>query len=229
LYEGLGSTRQLLDSSQTVTDTYQYEAFGNLMASTGSTPSPYRYVGSLGYYQIYPPLAGGLSLMHLGARYYMPQVGRFATYDPATRRHAVAAHKYLYVSNDPVGSVDPTGLYDDRDAPDRAETCLARYEACAGDVLSPMSCLVNCAWELGCIATIPTVVAGAALGAALPWAGAVIGAGGTVGAGIATAWCFRSCERQSGIELGSCEDAYGICMYGPAWVRMRYGPHFRAG
>jgi RHS repeat-associated protein len=101
LYDGLGSTRQLLDSSQTVTDTYQYEAFGNLMGSTGSTPNPYRYVGSLGYYQT------GSSLMHLGARYYLPEVGRF------TARDAVAdpgANAYHYALNNPVLATDPTGL-----------------------------------------------------------------------------------------------------------------------
>jgi YD repeat-containing protein len=72
LYDGLGSTRQLINQTdQAVTDTYSYEAFGNLLASTGTTPNPYRYVGSLGYYQT------GSSLQHLGARYYMPEIGRF--------------------------------------------------------------------------------------------------------------------------------------------------------
>ena len=35
LYDGLGSTRQLLDASQNVTDTYSYEAFGHLKGTTG--------------------------------------------------------------------------------------------------------------------------------------------------------------------------------------------------
>ena len=37
LYDGLGTTRQLLDDNQAVTDTYQCEAFGNSMGATGST------------------------------------------------------------------------------------------------------------------------------------------------------------------------------------------------
>lgn len=102
VFDGLGSTRQLLDDAQTVTDTYTYEAFGNSMGSTGSTRNPYRYVGSLGYYQT------GSSLMHLGARYYMPEIARFlqADPDPASKDPLL----YLYGGSNPVMSVDPAGL-----------------------------------------------------------------------------------------------------------------------
>jgi len=58
LCDGLGSTRQLATYSPpnwSVTDTYSYEAFGNLLSSTGTTPNPYPYVGSLGYYQTCAP------------------------------------------------------------------------------------------------------------------------------------------------------------------------------
>ncbi|UCH34642.1 MAG: RHS repeat-associated core domain-containing protein [Armatimonadota bacterium] len=99
VYDGLGSTRQLINhTDQSVTESYEYEAFGNLMSSSGSTPNPYRYVGSLGYYQT------GTSLMHLGARYYMPEVGRFLSQDeigpPAS---------YVYAENSPCAAVDPSG------------------------------------------------------------------------------------------------------------------------
>ena len=101
LYDGLGSTRQLLDANQAVTDTYQYEAFGNSMGSTGSTPNPYRYVGSLGYYQT------GSSLMHLGARYYLPEIGRFVQRDP---RFGASGYRYAYCTPpNPLASTDPTG------------------------------------------------------------------------------------------------------------------------
>jgi RHS repeat-associated protein len=85
-----------------VTDTYQYEAFGNLTGSTGSTPNPYRYVGSLGYYQT------GTSLRHLGARYYMRELGRFFQRDRVVRPSSSA---YPYVEGGPTVRVDPDGEF----------------------------------------------------------------------------------------------------------------------
>ena len=38
-YDGHGNVRFLTNSTGTVTDTYQYDAFGRLIASTGSTPN----------------------------------------------------------------------------------------------------------------------------------------------------------------------------------------------
>jgi hypothetical protein len=64
LYDGLGSTRKLIDANQSVTDSYSYEAFGDITASSGSTTNPYRYVGALGYG--YSSVV--TSLLHVGAR-----------------------------------------------------------------------------------------------------------------------------------------------------------------
>ena len=52
LYDGLGSTRQLANSAGTVTDTYLYDSFGNIIpgGSSGTTTNPFQYVGRLGYY-----------------------------------------------------------------------------------------------------------------------------------------------------------------------------------
>jgi len=100
LYDGLGSTRQLLNDAQNTTDTYSYEAFGNSMGSTGTTSNPYKYVGSLGYYQT------GSSLQHLGLRYYMPEIGRFTTPDPL----GMEDNAYTYVGAAPTVHADPGGL-----------------------------------------------------------------------------------------------------------------------
>jgi hypothetical protein len=45
------SVRKILNDSQTSTDAYSYEAFGNIMSQAGSTVNPFRYVGALGYYR----------------------------------------------------------------------------------------------------------------------------------------------------------------------------------
>ncbi len=46
-FDGLGSTVALSDESGTITDTYTYDAWGNLTAHTGTTTdNPYQYVGN---------------------------------------------------------------------------------------------------------------------------------------------------------------------------------------
>jgi hypothetical protein len=43
MVDGHGSVRGLADTSGNVTDTYDYDAFGNLLHSTGTTPNVYRF------------------------------------------------------------------------------------------------------------------------------------------------------------------------------------------
>jgi len=76
-FDGLGSTTELTDATQAVTNSYRYEAFGNLTAQAGNTRNAYRYVGSLGYYA-----DADSGLMLLGARYYASAVGQFLTQGP---------------------------------------------------------------------------------------------------------------------------------------------------
>ena len=47
----------------------------------------------------------GLGLMYYGARFYMPEIGRFMEVDPARE----FVNPYSYVGNRPVHSIDPTG------------------------------------------------------------------------------------------------------------------------
>ena len=101
LLDGLGSTTALTDSAETVTDTYTYEAFGNRVATTGTTVNPYKYVGGSGYYT-----DDESDLTLLTFRYYDAALGRFITRDPAS----VGPNLYAYVSNNPLKYVDPTGL-----------------------------------------------------------------------------------------------------------------------
>jgi RHS repeat-associated protein len=103
MYDGFGSVRQLTNLSGTVTDTYNYDAFGNLLNSTGSTPNNYLYRG-----EQYDP---DLGLYYLRARYYNPQTGRFLSRDPEDGNpfDEVTLHKYLYAGSNPVSYVDPSG------------------------------------------------------------------------------------------------------------------------
>ena len=105
LYDGLGTTRALADGAEAVTDTYAYEAFGELLASTGSSDNTYRYTGE--------QYDSGLDQYYLRARYYNQGVGRFTQMDTWMGRNQdpITLHKYLYANADPVRYVDPSGNF----------------------------------------------------------------------------------------------------------------------
>jgi RHS repeat-associated protein len=90
-------------SRRAVTDTYDYDAFGNKINSTGTTPNNFLYRG-----EQYDP---DLGLYYLRARYYNPATGRFLSRDPANGNAKIPAtlHKYLYAAGDPVNRADPRG------------------------------------------------------------------------------------------------------------------------
>jgi RHS repeat-associated protein len=106
VYDGFGSVRQLTNSSGAVTDTYEYDSFGNRVATSGSMPNNYLYRG-----EQYDP---DLGLYYLRARYYNPAIGRFLSRDPEDGKQIDPAslHKYLYADGDPVNGIDPTGRVD---------------------------------------------------------------------------------------------------------------------
>jgi RHS repeat-associated protein len=102
-YDGGGSVRTLTDATGTVTNTYDYDAWGNAVNTTGSTPNVYLYRG-----EQYDP---DLNLYYLRARYFNPLSGRFLTRDPEVgmERTPASLHKYLYTYGDPVNRIDPSG------------------------------------------------------------------------------------------------------------------------
>jgi large repetitive protein len=104
LVDGLGSTRGLANASGVVTDTYAYDAFGNLIASAGGTANDYLFAGE----QFDPNLGD----YYLRQRYYNPNVGRFTRVDSYEGRRSdpMSRHDYLYAHANPVGYVDPSGL-----------------------------------------------------------------------------------------------------------------------
>jgi RHS repeat-associated protein len=110
-YDGGGNVRQLTNSVGAVTDTYEYDAFGNEVNHTGTTPNNYLYRG-----EQYDP---DLGLYYLRARYYNPATGRFLSRDPEDPnmerpKDPKTLHKYLYVGGNPVNKIDPLarGLFD---------------------------------------------------------------------------------------------------------------------
>ena len=102
-YDGSGSVRYLTDDGGAVTDTYTYDAFGNLLARTGTTPNERLYAGE--------QFDANVGFYYLRARYMNPASGRFLTSDSAegSRFEPQSLHKYVYAQNDPTDRVDPSG------------------------------------------------------------------------------------------------------------------------
>ncbi|MGI4790080.1 MAG: RHS repeat-associated core domain-containing protein, partial [Janthinobacterium lividum] len=106
LYDGLGSTRQLVSTTGAPTDTWGYSAFGELAAhtpSTGGTVNPFLFNA-----QQFDTASGNY---YLRARYYDQSNGRFVSQDPydGSDDDPVSLHRYLYAGCNPVDNVDPSG------------------------------------------------------------------------------------------------------------------------
>jgi RHS repeat-associated protein len=102
--DGFGSTRYLTNAAGTITDRIDYDAFGTEIHREGDTDVEHLYRGeqydaNLGYY-------------YLRARYYAPAKGRFTTMDtfPALNGDPATLHRYVFVGNEPIGRIDPSGL-----------------------------------------------------------------------------------------------------------------------
>jgi len=90
LFDGLGSVKEMVDSSENTQNSYSYEAFGQIKSSTENVTNYYKYVGAYGVHHDSTP---GLYFMQAGA----PE-------DPPS------LHRYLYVRNQPANYMDPYGL-----------------------------------------------------------------------------------------------------------------------
>ena len=99
--DGLGSIRNLLDSSEVAQNTYDYFAFGSVYGSpTENITQPVRYTG-----RSWDVESGSY---HHRARLYLAEQGRFLARDPLP---GPSGHSlYVYVSNRPLLLTDPTGL-----------------------------------------------------------------------------------------------------------------------
>ena len=94
----------------TIDDTYDYEAFGELIDSSGENENDYLFAGE--------QFDGGLGQYYLRQRYYEQGVGRFTRRDTYEGRinEPVTLHKYLYPNASPLNYIDPEGLYSIADA-----------------------------------------------------------------------------------------------------------------
>ncbi len=122
LPDAIGSTVALLDSSQAKTDTFTYWPYGEIKTRTGSTASPFQYVGVLGYYQ------DSDRLNYVRARYLNNTLARWTSRDPVS--YATASHAYSYASNSPATHVDPSGLFPWKELKPSRVNCRHYYDLC---------------------------------------------------------------------------------------------------
>jgi RHS repeat-associated protein len=101
--DGLGSARLLTNGTGAVTDTYSYDAYGNLIAGNGGANNPYLFAGE--------QRDGETGLDYLRARYYDPTLGRFVSADAyeGTLDDPMSLHDYQYAHANPVVNTDPSG------------------------------------------------------------------------------------------------------------------------
>ncbi|HUE70455.1 MAG TPA: putative Ig domain-containing protein [Pirellulaceae bacterium] len=103
--DGLGSTRALTNALAAVTDRYLYDAFGRTIGQVGSTENVYLFAGEQRDFN--------LGLDYLRARYLSTRSGRLLSADayPWSVRSPVSLHRLVYVGNNPVNLIDPSGRY----------------------------------------------------------------------------------------------------------------------
>ncbi|MFN0198179.1 MAG: RHS repeat domain-containing protein [Planctomycetaceae bacterium] len=101
-YDAQGSTTMLTDETGNVTDTFTYDALGNEVARTGTTDTPYRWVGRWGY-----QYDDATDSYYIRERVYEPENGRWTSVDPLFKQERLY---YIYARNNSVLRVDPSGL-----------------------------------------------------------------------------------------------------------------------
>ncbi len=101
--DALGSVRQIYNSSGQIIANKRYDPYGNVLAQNGVGTSNYGFTGEW---------MDATGLEYLRARYYAPGQGRFVTKDTweGDYRRPETLDKWVYVTNNPVNAVDPTGL-----------------------------------------------------------------------------------------------------------------------
>ena len=101
LFDGLGSVVSLTDGTGVVRDTYSYDAFGQTTTANAPVANNLRFAGA------YQDTTG---LYKIGQRYYDPSVGRWTQQDPVVSLvDPLQWNRYVYVGDDPVNFVDPSG------------------------------------------------------------------------------------------------------------------------
>ena len=117
-YDALGSTTMLTNDAGNVTDTFAHDAWGNRVVRTGSTPTPYQWVGCWGYQ--FNISTGGY---YIRERTYSPNISRWTSVDYL---RYYSGDEYAYTKTSPSFRIDPSGLW-----PEALEVTLPQKPTCS--------------------------------------------------------------------------------------------------
>ncbi len=101
-FDASGNTVGLSGSTGSYLNSYSYLPFGGILSSTETVPNPFQFDGLNGV------MSQGNGLDMMAARFYDPTTGRFLSRDPIGV--AGGGNIYAYAKNNPLSSVDPSGL-----------------------------------------------------------------------------------------------------------------------
>jgi RHS repeat-associated protein len=98
--DALSSTTSLSNATAALANTYTYDSFGKLVASTGTAANPFQYTGR--------EFDSETGAYFYRTRYFDPAAGRFISEDPI--RFSAGVNFYAYVQNSPISLTDPFGM-----------------------------------------------------------------------------------------------------------------------
>ena len=103
LYDGRNSVTGILTETANLTNSYQYDPYGNLTSGTADGVNYYGYNGESTNVKT--------GLQYLRARYYNAENGTFTTEDSdlGTTKNPLTRNRYDYATNNPLNYSDPTG------------------------------------------------------------------------------------------------------------------------
>jgi RHS repeat-associated protein len=136
-FDALGSAVGISGADGTYQNLYRYLPFGQALTSLESVANPFQFVGQFGVQNE----GNGLGFMR--ARFYSPTDGRFTIHDPLGLNGG-QANLYVYVNNDPVNEIDPSGL-DFRQPNHCDEVAVTVFENCEANGGHFAACLAQAA------------------------------------------------------------------------------------
>jgi RHS repeat-associated protein len=114
LADGLGSVRQMVDSTGVMEMSKIYEPFGEVLNDAGTIATSYGFTGEW---------TDGTGLVYLRARYYSPRFGRFLSKDvwPGDYTRPLSLNGWNYVEGNSINYTDPSGMCLDEDMDGRCD------------------------------------------------------------------------------------------------------------